>query len=116
MSRVLAATGRWVLDFVHSSGDGTLLFWRSIRSLAYRPWYLHNWLTQMVEIGNRSLPVVIVTAVFSGAVFALQVWQGFEQFGATTLVAFAVALGMTRELIPVLSAIMVAGRAGSAMA
>jgi phospholipid/cholesterol/gamma-HCH transport system permease protein len=105
-----------VMDFVARAGEAGLLFWRSIASLTRGPWYVRNWFLQMLEIGNRSMPVVVVTAVFSGAVFALQVWQGFEQFGATTLVAFATALAMTRELVPVLAALMVAGRAGSAMA
>lgn len=105
-----------VIAFLRGAGGAALLLWRSIASLTRRPWYVRNWFQQMLEIGNRSLPVVFVTAVFSGAVFALQTWQGFKQFGATTLVAYATALAMTRELVPVLASLMVAGRAGSAMA
>ncbi len=116
MSRFVAGIGRFVIGFVESTGEAGLLFWYSLASLTRRPWYLRNWFQQMLEIGNRSLPVIVVTAVFSGAVFALQTWEGFEQFGATTLVAFSVALAMTRELIPVLGSLMVAGRAGGAMA
>jgi phospholipid/cholesterol/gamma-HCH transport system permease protein len=116
MSGLLTGIGRFAIEFVESAGEAWLLLWRSFASLRRRPWYLRIWFQQMVEIGNRSLPVIVITAVFSGAVFALQIWEGFEQFGATTLVAFSVALAMTRELIPVLGSLMVAGRAGGAMA
>ncbi len=116
MSRLVAGIGRFAIGSLESAGEASLLLWRSLASLTRRPWYLRNWFEQMVELGNRSLPVIVVTAVFSGAVFALQIWEGFEQFGATTLVAFSVALAMTRELIPVLGSLMVAGRAGAAMA
>ena len=109
----LVGTLSGAVEFAGATG---LLLWRSLASLSRRPYYLGNWFAQMLEIGNRSMPVVVVTAVFSGAVFTLQTWQGFAKFGATTMVAFATALALTRELIPVLSGLMVAGRAGSAMA
>ena len=112
----LRALGAFTLRFLEDTGTTARLLARAILSLRRRPYYLRNWSSQMLEIGNRSLPVVFVTAAFSGAVFALQVWEGFNRFGAGSLVGFAVALAMTRELIPVLAGIMVAGRAGSAMA
>jgi phospholipid/cholesterol/gamma-HCH transport system permease protein len=111
-----AAIGAAVMEFVRATGEAGLLLWRSLQSLLRGPWYFRNWWLQMMELGNRSMPIVVVTALFTGAVFALQVWEGFAKFGAVELVAFAVALGMTRELVPVLASIMVAGRAGSAMA
>lgn len=116
MTRLVEALGRRIITTLREAGKVTMLFGQSIASLFRGPWYFRNWFAQMVEMGNRSLPVVLVTAVFSGAVFALQTWQGFERFGATTLVAYATALAMTRELVPVLAGLMVAGRAGSAMA
>jgi phospholipid/cholesterol/gamma-HCH transport system permease protein len=70
----------------------------------------------MEEVGVRSMPVVLITAIFTGAVLALQTYSGFKRFGAEGLVGTVVALSMTRELGPVLASIMVAGRAGSAMA
>lgn len=109
-------TGRGLAASVEYAGEVGMLFGRSLGSLLRRPLYIHAWFAQMLEIGNRSLPVVVVTSVFSGAVFTLQTWQGFAQFGATSLVAFATATALTRELIPVLAGLMVAGRAGSAMA
>jgi phospholipid/cholesterol/gamma-HCH transport system permease protein len=72
--------------------------------------------TQMEEIGIRSLPVVLITATFTGMVFAIQSYSGFRRFGAETLIGPAVALSITRELGPALTALMVAGRAGSAIA
>ena len=113
---MIRAIGARTIEATELAGSTAMLFGRAVGSLFSRPYFFANWWAQAREIGNRSLPVVIVTAVFSGAVFALQTWEGFEQFGATSLVAFAVARGMTRELVPVLTGLMVAGRVGSAMA
>jgi phospholipid/cholesterol/gamma-HCH transport system permease protein len=62
------------------------------------------------------LPVVLITAIFTGMVFALQTFTGFKRFGAEALVGTVVALSVTRELGPVLTGLIVAGRAGAAMA
>ena len=70
----------------------------------------------MLEIGINSLPVVLVTALFTGMVLALQSYTGFKRFGAEGLVGSVVALSMTRELGPVLTALIVTGRAGASMA
>ena len=70
----------------------------------------------MLEIGVRSLPVVLITAIFTGMVFALQTYTGFKRFGAEAVVGTVVALSMTRELGPVLTGLIVAGRAGAAIA
>jgi phospholipid/cholesterol/gamma-HCH transport system permease protein len=97
-------------------GLGALLFLKVLRGLFRRPFPLKLTLQQMEEVGVRSLPVVLITAIFTGAVLALQTYSGFKRFGAEGLVGTVVALSMTRELGPVLASIMVAGRAGSAMA
>jgi phospholipid/cholesterol/gamma-HCH transport system permease protein len=70
----------------------------------------------MEFIGVNSLVVVIITGTFTGMVLALQSYYGFRKFGAEGLVGTTVALSMTRELGPVLTSLMVTGRAGSAMA
>ncbi len=116
MTRLLTAVGQWAVRLASDAGETALLFGSTIAGLVSGPYYVRSWFAQMFEIGNRSLPVVLVTAGFSGAVFALQTWEGFAKFGATGLVGFAVARGMTRELVPVMASLMVAGRAGSAMA
>lgn len=116
MKNFLEAVGRATLGFVEGAGGVSMLLGRSIASLRHRPYYFRNWFQQMLEVGNRSLPVVLVASLFTGAVFALQTWEGFARFGTTAIVGLATALAVTRELVPVLAALMVAGRAGSAMA
>ena len=71
---------------------------------------------QMEEIGANSVPVVVVTALSTGMVLALQSHIGFKRFNAESLVGTVVAMSMTRELGPVLTGLIVAGRAGSSMA
>jgi len=98
------------------TGRILLLLWSALRQLFVLPFEFGNTFRQMTEVGIRSLPVVTVTAVFTGMVFALQTYTGFKRFGAESLVGTVVALSMTRELGPVLTGLIVAGRAGAAMA
>jgi phospholipid/cholesterol/gamma-HCH transport system permease protein len=69
-----------------------------------------------MDIGFFSLPVVALTALFTGMVLALQSYTGFSRFGAESAIASVVVLSVTRELGPVLAGLMVSGRAGAAMA
>jgi phospholipid/cholesterol/gamma-HCH transport system permease protein len=71
---------------------------------------------QMIDIGFYSLPVVGLTAIFSGMVLALQSYTGFSRFNAEGAIANVVVLSLTRELGPVLAGLMVAGRIGASMA
>ena len=80
------------------------------------PIYPRQLLRQMLEIGYYSLPVVGLTAIFTGMVLALQSHTGFSRFEAESAVATIVVLSMTRELGPVLAGLMVAGRVGASMA
>jgi phospholipid/cholesterol/gamma-HCH transport system permease protein len=73
-------------------------------------------LEQLLRIGYNSLPVVGLTAFFTGGALALQIYLGSSRFNAETLVASIVALGITRELGPVLAGLMVAGRVGASIA
>ena len=70
----------------------------------------------MEEVGIKSIPVVLITGAFTGAVLALQSYTGFKRFNAETFVGTVVALSITRELGPVLTGLMVSGRVGSSMA
>ncbi len=110
------ALGALVLFVVEELGRTGILLAKSIATLRRPPYYIRVWFEQMLEVGVRSLPIVVVTAMFSGAVFALQTWSGFETFGTTSFVGSVVALAITREMVPVLAALMVSGRAGSSMA
>ena len=71
---------------------------------------------QMIDIGYYSLPVVGLTAIFTGMVLALQSYTGFSRFNAESAIPNVVVLSVTRELGPVLAGLMVAGRVGAAMA
>jgi phospholipid/cholesterol/gamma-HCH transport system permease protein len=108
--------GTGVLSYIDEAGAGLLLLKNILRGLFKRPFPLRLTLEQMEEVGVRSLPVVAITAIFTGAVLALQTYSGFKRFGAEGMVGTVVALSMTRELGPVLASIMVAGRVGSSMA
>jgi phospholipid/cholesterol/gamma-HCH transport system permease protein len=80
------------------------------------PWYPTLIGKQMLDIGYFSLPVVGLTALFTGMVLALQSYTGFARFSAEGAVATVVVLSMTRELGPVIAGLMVAGRIGASMA
>ena len=108
--------GTRTLYYLDEAGTGVLLLTSVLRSLLRRPFPFRLTTQQMEHVGVRSLPVVIITAIFTGAVLALQTYSGFKRFGAEGLVGTVVALSMTRELGPVLASIMVAGRVGSSMA
>src|SRR6185437_5468160 len=80
------------------------------------PFYPRLILRQIVYIGYYSLPVVGLTAIFTGMVLALQSYTGFSRFNAESAIASVVVLSVTRELGPVIAGLMVAGRVGAAMA
>ena len=80
------------------------------------PYYFRQILRQFWEIGYLSLPVIGLTAFFTGMVLALQSYTGFSRFNAESAIASVVVLTMTRELGPVLAGLMISGRIGAAMA
>ena len=94
-----------------------LLLFVSVLAWMFRPpLKLRNIFKQMEFVGVKSIFVVVLTGTFTGMVMALQGYHGFRMFSAESLVGSTVALGMTRELGPVLTSLMVTARAGSAMA
>jgi phospholipid/cholesterol/gamma-HCH transport system permease protein len=114
--RLLDAIGRVVLRVFEEIGRFFSMLGR-VAIWAVRPPYdLPELLRQMVRVGYDSIPVVLVTTLFTGMVLALQTFNGFARFHAENLVGSVVALSLTRELAPVLTALMVTGRVGSAMA
>jgi phospholipid/cholesterol/gamma-HCH transport system permease protein len=114
--RLLDAIGRVVLRVLEEIGRFFSMLGR-VAIWAVRPPYdLPELLRQMVRVGYDSIPVVFVTTLFTGMVLALQTFNGFARFHAENLVGSVVALSLTRELAPVLTALMVTGRVGSAMA
>lgn len=80
------------------------------------PWYFRQLFDQIIRIGYNSLPVVGLTAFFTGGALALQIFIGGTRYNAENLVSSIVALGITRELGPVMAGLMVAGRVAAAIA
>src|SRR5512140_3083502 len=96
--------------------DYSLLSWRSITNLFGHPRYVGDTLQQADLIGVGSLPIVVLTGFFTGAVLALQSANSLARFGALSFTGQLVSLSMVRELGPVLTGLMVAGRNASGMA
>jgi phospholipid/cholesterol/gamma-HCH transport system permease protein len=116
INNTLETVGRRTSRLITEVGGVLMFFGQTIRWTFSRPFYLKNVLKQMEQIGVNSVPVVLTTALSTGMVLALQSYTGFKRFGAQTLIGTVVSLSMTRELGPVLTGLMVAGRAGASMA
>ena len=112
----LSAIGKVSIAFIATTGRMGLFFVESVMCLVRPPWYWRQIGDQLIKIGYFSLPVVGLTAVFTGMVLALQSYTGFSRFSAEGAVATVVVLSITRELGPVLAGLMVAGRVGASMA
>ena len=116
MLEVVALIGSVTLGFVAFIGELALFAGIGISHVFRPPYYPRLVGKAFMEIGYFSLPVVALTALFTGMVLALQSYTGFSRFGAESAVASVVVLSVTRELGPVLAGLMVSGRAGAAMA
>ena len=103
---------RWILHVQEYS----LLSARSVTNLFSPPYYVSDVLDQMDIIGVGSLPIVLLTGFFIGAVMVLQTAAQFERFGQTALTADVVSLALVRELGPSITGLLVAGRNASGMA
>ena len=116
MTAWLELIGKKTLALVREMGAVIIFCCQTLRWSFSSPFYLKNLLKQMEQIGFNSVPVVMTTALSTGMVLALQSYTGFKRFGAQSLIGAVVSLSMTRELGPVLTGLMVAGRAGASMA
>jgi phospholipid/cholesterol/gamma-HCH transport system permease protein len=112
----VAVTGRTTLGLLSGTGRISLFALNGLSHIVRPPFYGRLFLRAFVEFAYFSLPVVAMTAVFSGMVIALQSYTGFARFGATSAIAYIVLISVVRELAPVLAGLMVAGRVGAAMA
>lgn len=112
----LGALGRATADGLGALGSVVRFAGRALWGAVRPPFFVCQALGQALEIGYYSLPVVGMTALFTGMVLALQSYTGFSRFNAEGAVAGIVVLSITRELAPVLAGLMVAGRVGAAMA
>ena len=116
MANPLQPLGRLILGFAATVGRLVMFSGTAVSHCVRPPFYLRSVGRQMVEIGYYSLPVVGLTAIFSGMVLALQSYTGFARFSAEGAIANLVVVAITRELGPVLAGLMVAGRIGASMA
>ena len=112
----LAAIGAAVLGLCQAAGALTLFTIEGATHIFRPPWYPAEIGRQLLRIGYFSLPVVGLTAFFTGAALALQIYTGGARFNAESVVPSIVAIGMVRELGPVLGGLMVAGRVSASIA
>jgi phospholipid/cholesterol/gamma-HCH transport system permease protein len=112
----LASLGRTVLSLCRGAGALSIFGALSLSHVFRPPFYAGEFGRQLLRIGYFSLPVVGMTALFTGAALALQIYAGGARFNAESVVPSIVAIGMTRELGPVLGGLMVAGRVSASVA
>ena len=113
---LITVLGRMTLTFLAATGSVTAFAFHAVRQAVQPPYYRRQIISQMLEIGYYSLPVVGLTAIFTGMVLALQSYTGFARFSAESAIPNVVVVSLTRELGPVLASLMVAGRVGAAIA
>jgi phospholipid/cholesterol/gamma-HCH transport system permease protein len=114
--KAVAKIGSSTLAFLSELYRITLFLVEALAWLARPPFRFKVFLDQFYEIANKSLFIVSVTALFSGMVFAVQFYYGFELVQADALVGPSSALSLSREIAPVFTAIVVTGRSGASMA
>jgi phospholipid/cholesterol/gamma-HCH transport system permease protein len=107
---------RWAKAALLELQEYVLLCMASFRAFFSRPFYFRDTVQQFEAIGVGSLTVVVLTGLFTGAVLALQMGITLDQFGARPYVGRIVSAAMVKELGPVLTALMIAGRVGSGIA
>lgn len=111
----IEALGNWVLDSLQYWGEAWIFLWHLLRGCVSLPLRIRLIMEQLAHIGFHSTFVVALIGIFTGAVLAVQGEYTLSKFGATAFTGPAVALSLIRELGPVLTALMVIGRAGSAI-
>ncbi|MGA1026065.1 MAG: MlaE family ABC transporter permease [Lutimaribacter sp.] len=116
ISSVLGTIGAAVLGALAAVGRVVIFALNTVSHLLRPPFYWREFLAALVQIGWLSLPVVGLTALFTGGALALQIYAGGSRFNAEAVVPSIVAIGMVRELGPVLGGLMVAARVASSIA
>jgi phospholipid/cholesterol/gamma-HCH transport system permease protein len=116
MTRLLGGIGAQVLAILALVGRVSIYAAQALRHMVTPPFYGREFLNALLHIGWLSLPVVGLTAVFTGGALALQIYAGGSRFDAEAVVPQIVAIGMVRELGPVLVGLMIAARVTSSIA
>lgn len=114
--KALEAIGRWVTGAFDGAGRFVTFGWLTLLRAFTPPYDLREWVRQMARVGVASLPVVVLTGAFTGMVMTLQIFQGFSKFRAEGFTGAVVSIAVLREIAPILTSLMVVGRAGSSIA
>jgi phospholipid/cholesterol/gamma-HCH transport system permease protein len=113
--RPFEGLGRWVIEIVESLGRFGSFLGQAVVTMVTPPFKLRALIGRIHYIGFRSLLIILLTGAFTGMVLGLQIFFTLSRFGSEAFLGPAVALTLIRELGPVLGALMVTGRAGSAL-
>lgn len=118
MKKYFENLGKWIFKFTEEAGNIVILLGQTFRWMFKKPFDRKSMFSQMVVIGINSFPIVTITAITTGMVLALQTGVTLEGriAGLSTYIGGIVAVSLCRELGPVLTALIVAGRVGSSIA
>ena len=109
----ISGIGNFFISMIERIGDVGILLYRTFRLCFSRPLNLDSLIEQVYEIGFKSIPIVVLSAMAIGMVMVVQLAYGFGRFGAKGLVGPVVSLAIVRELGPVLASLLVGGRVGA---
>ena len=115
MIKLLRILGSWFISKLKSMGHMFLFLMNSIYLVFVPPFKFKVLIHQIRFLGSKSMAIILLTGAFTGMVLALQLFYTLRKFGSEALLGPAIALSLIRELGPVLSALMITGRAGSAI-
>ncbi len=116
IDRIIFNIGHGFVQMFYSSGQAMIFAYQSIKLVFQKPYRFDEIIKHMEFIGNRSILIICLTGAFTGLALSYQIYLGFNLVNATNLVGPTVALGISRELGPVLTGLLVSARAGGAMA
>jgi len=116
LNSALERLGTYILRFLDQAGDFAVVSGRAFRAIFRRPFDGASLMYQFQAVGVNSIPVIMLTSLAVSMVFAVQLAYGFKQFQAEGLASQVNGLAIVRELAPVITGLMMAGRVGSAMA
>lgn len=112
----VAHLGRYISIGLFRLGEFVQIYLKSLKAIVTKTIFWKNAVVQMELIGINSLPIVIIISLFTGMVFSLQIAKIFATFGLTSQLGQGLTLAFARELAPVLTGVVVAGRIGSSIA
>jgi len=115
ITQSVSSLGELIIGGIGDLGEMSSFIWTSLAWITRPPFRFKEILEQIEFVGNKSVFIICLSSLFTGMVFALQTYSAFHMVNSDTLIGPTVALALTRELGPVLTGIIVAGRAGAAM-